>query len=180
MKKKYLFFFFGLIIPAAIVFFLYRKSYQKPMAKTLPSTLVSEAKVNPRKEINKDFTLSFGSGRQKTVIRYLIESAEVTDEIVVKGQKYKAVSGRSFLILNLKITNEGSEGVQISSRDFVRLSLNGQGEKIAPEIHNDPVEVQAISTKLTRLGFTINSNEKQFVLSLGEIKGEKQTVELSF
>ena len=101
-------------------------------------------------------------------------------EIVVKGQKATAVAGRIFLIFNLRLINEGQQKIQVNTRDFLRISANGGQEWLAPDIHNDPVEAQPISTKYTRLGFPVNEGQKNFQVQVGEINGEKTTFDLQF
>ena len=91
----------------------------------------------------------------------------------------KAVKGRTFLIFNLKITNPYSKSIEINSRDYLRVKLNGKSEQLASEIHNDPVEIQANSTKYTRIGLPINDNDKNIVLLVGELLGKKETVNLN-
>ena len=53
-----------------------------------------------------------------------------------------------------------------------------ENELLAPDTHNDPVEIQAISTKFTRVGFIINDSDKDLVLHVGEIQGDKEKIEL--
>jgi hypothetical protein len=132
-----------------------------------------------KREINRELSMELKS-KEKIKVDYLIESAELAGEIFVRGEKVKASSEKAFLLFNLKIVNSGRRGIQINSRDFVRLSsVNGE-EWLAPEIHNDPVEVQAISTKYTRIGFLVSLKEKQFKVRLGEIDGQKTEFDLSF
>src|SRR3989338_8178820 len=89
--------------------------------------------------------------------------------------------GKLFFIVNIKITNNLDKNLQINSRDYVRLVTNGNdAEKIAPDVHNDPVDAQAISTKTTRIGFAINDTDKDFVLQIGEIKGQKESISINF
>ena len=130
--------------------------------------------------LNKEYAFSLrdSTGREVSKIKYEIISAEKRNEIIVKGQKATAVKGRSFLILNLKITNVYSKTVQIDARDYVRLMVNNSDEKLAPDIHNDPVEVQAISTKYTRLGFPINESDTNLTIQIGEINGNKESIKL--
>ncbi len=132
-------------------------------------------------QINRSFTfpLRDAEGEQVSRINYTVEKAELLDEIVVKGQRATAVKGRTFLIVTLKVLNEFSQPIEIDTRDYIRLVINGnEVERIAPDIHNDPVEVQAISTKFTRVGFPINENEKDLVLQIGEINSEKESISL--
>lgn len=133
--------------------------------------------------VNREFQFSLrdDKGEEISQLKYAIESAELRDEIIVKGQRATAVKGRTFLILNLKITNDYSQAIQIPTRNYVRLTRNNNdAELLAPDIHNDPVEVQAISTKLTRVGFPINDSDKNLKLHVGEIDREKQVVDLNF
>jgi hypothetical protein len=127
-----------------------------------------------------EFPLLDQDGSEVSRIQYALETAELRDEIIVKGQRARAVNGKAFLTITLKITNSYEQGIDINSRDYVRLSVSGSNELKAPSIHNDPVEVQAISTKESRVGFTVEEGQKQFTVYIGEIKGEKQAVELNF
>ncbi len=131
--------------------------------------------------INKtyEFPIRDAKGKEVSKIKYTLEKAELRDEIIVKGQKASAIDGRTFLILNLKITNDYDKAIQINARDYIRLTVNNSPEKLAADIHNDPVEVLAISTKLTRIGFPINDNDKNLTLQIGEVNGKKDTLKLS-
>jgi len=104
-------------------------------------------------------------------------------QIIVQGQRASAVNGRVFLILNLKITNNLEQTIQLNTRDYLRLIVvSNQSEQLAPDIHNDPAEVQAISTKYTRVGIALDEGDakKKIQLKIGEINGEKQTIDLNF
>lgn len=137
-----------------------------------------KAKIPLNKEFN--FPIKDNKNQDAGKIRYLIDGAEKRDEIVVKGQKATAVAGRTFLILNLKIDNKSDQRIQMNTRDYVRLSTNNGLEWLAPDIHNDPVEIQAISTKYTRIGFPISDTDKKLKLQIGEINGDKTMAELNF
>lgn len=127
------------------------------------------------------FPLKDGEGNPtESFLKYTISSAALTDQIVIKGQKATAIPGRTFLILSLKLENPTQTSLSIRTRDFVRLEPEGSVDKLAPDIHNDPSEVQAISTKITRVGFPVNDGVRNFKLYVGEINGEKQVIDLNF
>lgn len=138
--------------------------------------------VKTSQGINREFTfpLTDEDGEEVGKIKYYLESAELRDEIIVNGQKATSIKGRTFLIVILKISNDYSKSIEINTRDYIRLSVNGnKDEWLAPDIHNDPVEVQAISIKNTRVGFPIYESDKNLVLRIGEINGDKEEVELT-
>ena len=141
---------------------------------------LSQAKPLATQALNRtfEFPLVDGEGKEVSKIKYIIEGAELQDEIIVKGQRAYAVEGRTFLILNIKIINNYDQGIQINAKDYIRLIINGTSDRVAADVHNDPIQIQAISTKQTRLGFPIDDTYKSLVLQIGEIKGEKQTLNL--
>ncbi len=159
------------------------KNTQTTTATTASSEKPAAPVVKNKKVINKEFSFPIKDQNNKELseIKYLVQSASLQDEILVKGQRARAIQGRTFLILDLKITNTFNQGIQISSKDYIRLSVNGNSEElVAADIHNDPVEVQAISTKQTRIGFPINETDKNLELKVGEINGKKETIKISF
>lgn len=152
---------------------LFAKSSDRPNSN-------SQTTVSPRAthDINQTFEFPIGKNSDNK-ISFTLEKSEIIDEIVVRGQKATAVAGRTFLIVNLKITNELSQEIQMDTRDYVRVSVNGnEKELLAPDIHNDPVEIQATSTKFSRVGFPINTSDKNLVLLVGEIGKDRQKIEL--
>lgn len=139
--------------------------------------------IKEKQILNKEFSFPIKDAANKELsqIKFMVQAASLQDEILVKGQRARAIKGRTFLILDLKITNNFNQGIQINSKDYVRLTVNGnKNELIAADIHNDPVEVQAISTKLTRIGFPINETDTDLVLQIGEIKGKKEQIKITF
>lgn len=140
-------------------------------------------KAKATKIINKDyaFILRNDVGNEAGTLRYSIDSAELRDEIVVKGQKALAVKGKNFLILNVKLINKENAEIAVNTRNYIRLSINeNKQEWLAPDMHSDPLKVQPISTKYTRLGFAVDDNVKNFEIQVGEIDKEKNIIDLKF
>ncbi len=132
--------------------------------------------------INKEVAISLKNSKNEelTKVKYLVQSAELQDEILIKGQRARAIKGRTFLIIDIKVTNTYTQAIQLNTKDYMRLTINNQTERLAPDIHNDPVQIQAISTKYTRVGFPINDTDKNLVLHVGEINGTKQDIRITF
>lgn len=151
-------------------------SANKPTQQT--DVLGTTEEVVKKSPVGVEFPLAIGTNEEG--LKISVVDAELRDSIILKGQKANAVEGRKFLIVNLKITNNDEKRVKLDTRDYVRLSVNGSEEKLAPSIHNDPVESQPISNQVTRVGFSVNESDSQFKLFIGEISKEKQEVELNF
>ena len=147
---------------------------------------VSDKKVDLKKPeasqtLNKSFSfpINDANGKEVSKLKMTFTTVELRDEVVIKGQRATTVKGRQFLVLDVKLTNDYNKPISINSRDYVRLSVNNSSEKLAGSIHNDPVEVQAISTEYTRIGFAISETDKNLTLYIGEINGDKQVVKLT-
>lgn len=186
-KSPYIPFAIVLVVVLVIIVMAYRGASKDPSSALLSSqsnsatTQVAIAKPLAQQTLNKEFQFPIkdSNGKEVSKIKYEVQTVELRNQIIIQGQTATAVSGRTFLILNLKITNSYDKSIQINARDYVRLSVNGSDEKLAPDIHNDPVDVQAISTKYTRLGFPINTTDKNLVLQVGEISGKKDSIDLN-
>ena len=132
--------------------------------------------------INRDFSIiGYDEEKKKSDnVKYTLTDAQLTREIIIKGQKAKAVAGRAFLIINLKLVNDFNHSLFLNTRNYVRVQPKGGSDKLAPEIHNDTVEVQPLSTKLTRIGLPVNDTDHEFSLFIGELDGEKQEIPIAF
>lgn len=153
------------------------QNVQKPAYESLNAPA-----IKARQKLNKEFLFSLRDEKGKKIsdFKYIIETADLQDEIIVKGQRARSIKGKTFLILNLKISNSYNKGIVLNSKDYIRLTANNKNEMLASDVHNDPVQVQAISTKLTRLGFPISVFDKNLTLHIGEIDGKKETITLNF
>lgn len=145
-------------------------------------TRVNVQGAKARQDINAEFPISIkdSKGEVAAKIKMELQSAELRDEIIVAGKRATSIRGRTFLILNLKLTSDFPQPIEINVRNYFRLTTNGkEAELLAADIHNDPVLVQPMSTKYTRIGFPINDTDKQLVLWEGDVSGQKQKVELN-
>lgn len=133
------------------------------------------------KSIKKSFTFSLQdqTGQDMGKFTYSIDSVELRDQIIIKNQEATAIQGKRFLVININLTNPGDNQISINARDYLRVMVDNSPEKFAPDLHSDPVDVQAISTKSTRLGLTIDDSVKNITLQVGEIAGKKENISFS-
>lgn len=127
--------------------------------------------------INRSFSFAAYDRNKKLSkkeIGYTITSAEKTDQIIIKGKRATAVNGRTFLIFNLKLNNPHDESLFLNTRNFVRVQPVGSEDKLAPEVHNDTVEIQPDSTKLTRVGMPVDKDQNTFTLFVGAVDDSKK------
>lgn len=186
-NKKYLKVMLPVVIGIVVLAVLVSLIRSLPDSQSKPSDSTQVAAPNALATINLDKKFSFPLKDEKgTVVGtfdYVIQSAALQKQIIVQGQRATAVNGREFLILNLKITNNLKKTIQLNTRDYIRLIVaSDTNEQLAPDIHNDPVEVQAISTKFTRVGIALDDKDtrKTIQLKVGEIDGSKQNIDLNF
>lgn len=181
-RSVYLPFVVVLLFVAVAGFFVVKTIVdQRPLAVSATGGRIDIEKPIAQMPINKvmNFPLKDDKGDEIAKLKYEILNAELRDQIIVKGQKASAINGRTFLIVNIKITNDFGKPVELRARDYMRLSVNNSKERLASEIHNDPVEVQALSTKYTRLGFPVNETDQNLTLYVGEIGGKKEEIKLN-
>ncbi len=135
-----------------------------------------------QQSVNKTFSfpVADSTGQQATTIAYTIVSVDKQNQVIIKGQRASAVTGRTFFIVNLKLTNTSSQTIQLNSRDYVRISVDNQNELFAAEMYNDPIIVQPISTEYTHIGFPIDSTQNTLTLHVGQLSGPKTDIPIHF
>lgn len=163
------------------IFFALTRTDNETIAVGEENSRISIAKPKATQNLSKtyEFPLKDSAGKEVSKLKFVVENAELRDEVIVKGKRAISVEGRTFLILNAKITNSYNRTIAVNARDYVRLTVNKSSEKSAADIHNDPVEILADSTKATRLGFPINDTDKNLTLIIGELNGKKDTIVLN-
>ncbi len=173
----------GLVVVASIISLV----RSLPDAQSRPADSSQVTAPNALSTINLDRKFMFPLKDEKGAVvgnfEYMIQSVNIQKQIIVQGQRATAVTGREFLIVNLKITNNLKKTIQLNTRDYIRIITAGDAnEQLAADIHNDPVEVQAISTKFTRVGIALDDadTKKTIHMKVGEIDGSKQNIDLNF
>ncbi|MBI2611220.1 hypothetical protein HYW54_00550 [Candidatus Gottesmanbacteria bacterium] len=178
-NKKRLLFPFAIItiilLGGAIIYFGSNSQYKDYRVEIKPAKKVLD--------LNKKFAFPINDdkGKEITQMKMYFDKVELRDEIIVKGQRALPIKGKTFLVLDIRIRNDYDQALELKARDFVRLSVNKKDDdKLSANIHNDPVTVEPISTKPTRLGFFISEKDENIILYIGELKGDKTKIAVNF
>lgn len=103
---------------------------------------------------------------------------ERTDRVLYKGKPLVARNSKDFLVINIEVENSTNNRLTIRPVDFFRLVDEG-GKSYAADIQTDPVKVEAQSNKRTRVIYIISEEQKNLKFLIGEIKGNRETVEVA-
>ena len=174
---------FKLLLVLIIIFAGYqivvrpRLSQSQPVAeKPLPAKLAKAIT-----EINKSFEFEAFIVKEEGTeeVTFTIASAELKDQIKVKGEPRGVNKDEQFLLLRLEIENETTENLAIVSSNLVRL-VDEEDKKHAPDFHNATIIIDPLSVRKDLLSFIVEENKKSFKLLVGELEEEKETVEINF
>jgi hypothetical protein len=148
------------------------------------TTTTSNGRVELRKPISSQtlkkeisFPLKDPTGKQISTIKLVVQNVELRDQIIIQGKIANTTIGKNVLIANIELTNNFTKPVQINSRNYFRLMKNKDGKLYDPKIHNDPVDVQPISTTNTRVGFTVDEKDHDFILRIGDVTDTTTKIE---
>lgn len=137
----------------------------------------------PTKEIviNRQFNIPIRTTKGEAsgdTLKITLTTAENTNKILIQGQPATARDGKSFLILNLEVENSTKNQLTVRPVDLIRM-IDADNKSYAPDIHNNDVAVEPISIKKTRAGYVIDDSQKHFKFLIGEVSGNKETIEVN-
>ena len=147
-----------------------------------PTNLVQNKAAQQSVQINKsvDFPVRDQKGAatdKKLTMR--ITTTDKTSQILIQGKPATARSGKTFLIINLELDNPTQSKLGLAPVELIRL-LDSEEKKYAPDVHNDKVSIEPLSTKRTRVGFVVDETKNSFNIQFGEVSGKKETVTINF
>lgn len=104
-------------------------------------------------------------------------SLERTDKILYSGKPLSAKPGKDFVVSNIEIENTTKDRLTVRPVDFIRLDAGGKN--YAPDIQINALKVEPLSVKKTRTIFIVNEEPKTLKFLIGEISGNRETVEVT-
>ena len=169
-----------LISGAGYKYFRSRLNVLRPSTQSNSNQPTSKTSNLGEMVLNRSYTFSGKNAQGVTSgeVKFTITKVEKAKEVLVQGRPANAKGDKAFLVLNIEIENAAVVKAYITPVDLLRL-IGDDGKKFAPDIHSDVVEVQPISTKITRVGFVIFEKQKDFKIQVGELNGEKEVIDVS-
>ena len=132
------------------------------------------APINKKLEFNIKSTSGEDTGN-KLVVNF--NSVERTEKILYKGRPLLPRDGKDFLVINIEIENSTRDRLNVRPADFLRL-VDATGRQFAPDIQTDVIKVEPLSIKRTRTVYIVPDGTANIKFLLGEIKGDRETVEV--
>lgn len=142
------------------------------------ATFVSEG---PKLDISKKFAVPIRNRDGEptgTDLIVNVNNFERTNRILYKGRPLVARSSKDFLVINLEVENSTNNRLTVRPVDFFRL-VDTNGKSYAADIQTDPVKVEAQSSKRTRIIYIVVEDQKNLKFLMGEIKGNRETLEVT-
>lgn len=154
-----------------------RLSQSQPVVETPLPAKPAKATAEINKSFNFEAIVVQGKGTEEVV--FTVASAELKDQIKVKGEPRGVSKGDQYLLLRLEIENETTDKLALTPSDFIRL-LDEEDKKYAPDFHNAVVIIDPLSVRKDLVSFIVDAKLKSFKLLVGELEEEKETVEINF
>lgn len=135
-----------------------------------------------QKKIDQTYSVLARDKNGNSLNRYI--NLHVTDvgkvnTVLVQGQKLRARDGKEFLLVNFETDNATKTVFYLNPTDLVRY-LKSDGKKFAPTVYQGILEVRPESSKNSNIGFVIEPKDETFVLEIGDLESQKQTLEIKF
>lgn len=181
--KRYFYIIAGLII---LVVLGYKIIVNKSSSKAVEPKAI-ETQGNQIVTLNREFEFSIPAindggqfiAKKEGKIKFKLNEAELKKDIKVKGESRQASEGQIYLILRIELQNDTPDRLAIISSKYVRL-IGLENKKFSPDFHNAMVAVDPLSVRRDIVAFIVNKDSKNFTFQVGELEGEKQSIEVAF
>ncbi len=182
-NKRFVFLIITFLIIASGSYFAFIKE-DKAQGSSNPKSIATspEKKVDLNREFEFDIQVINDQGNfltTKEKIKFILTDAELKDEIKLKGEPKKANDGQQYLILRIELQNNSSSRLAIISNKYIRLT-DPDGKKYSPDFHNAMIAIDPLSVRRDLVAYIVNTSTKTFNFQVGELDGDKQSIEIAF
>lgn len=183
--KKFFYIFAGLVIIIVLGYKIFTSVKKTNTQATNPKAITSQAeqKVSLNKEFEFKIPAINDQGqmivRKEGQIKFVLTDAELKKEIKVKNETKKANDGQNYLILRIELQNDTADRLAIISNKYIRL-IGENNKKFSPDFHNAMVAIDPLSVRRDLVAYIVNQNAKNFTFQIGELEGQKQSIEMAF
>ncbi|GEM_PF-1667011 len=167
-----------LVVIAAVGIFAFTKSKS---SKNSSGSAVSNVSVLASASIAKDVNVPIRDKNGKEVgqnLKVKFTTADRAKKILFQGRPLSSRQGKAFVVINIEIDNPTKDRLTVRAVDFIRL-VASDGKNFAPDIQTDAIKVEPLSSKNTRTIFIIEDSLKKVKFLIGEINGNRETVEIT-
>ena len=172
---------FSLLLLAVLLIVVFVVVRGRGPSKSKKDVVTQEAtKAKASAEINKSFEFqAINIAKKEKPVSFTITTIERKDEIKVKNEARRTTSDKDYLLVRIELENTQPEKLAIATADYIRLE-DKAGKKYAPDYHNGAVVIDPIAVRKDLVAFVVTKKQKDFVLYVGELQGEKQRIEVIF
>lgn len=164
----------GLLVVAGFGLYLAKSGNSASEVASVKTTSSAPSSINKKLSIPIREQSGKETGKQLIVNFTNVERSE---ELLYKGRPLLPRDGKDFAVINIEIENSTNDRLTVRPADFVRL-VDSEKRNYAPDIQTDPIKVEPLSIKRTRTVFIISDDQKNIKFLIGEINGNKETVEI--
>lgn len=185
ITRKYLYVLIGILIFGVLGYKIISLNKAAKAKSVNPKTITSQADQNVI--LSKEFQFNIQAindqgqfiPKKTQKIKFIITDAELKKEIKVKNDVKKASDGQKYLILRIELQNDSADRLAIISNKYIRL-IGENNKKFSPDFHNAMVAVDPLSVRRDLVAYIVNENAKNFTFQIGDLEGDKQSIEIAF
>ena len=167
-----------LIVLAGSVFYFTKGRSKSGSQSDTSNQIVSENGVSAALNKKINFPIKDSSGKDtgnQLVVNFT--NVERSEKILYKGRPLSPRESKDFIVVNIEIENSTKDRLTVRPADFMRL-VDTQGRQFAADIQTDPIKVEPLSIKRTRIVYIVADNLRDLKFLIGQINADRETVEV--
>lgn len=168
-----------IVVVIALGAWFFTRSKSNSTSANGEETFVSSG--GPTAPLNKKIAFPIRDNNGKTTGTNLtvnFTNLERTSKVIYNGRPLIARESKDFIVANMEIENTTKDRLTVRPVDFIRL-VDASGRNYAADFQTSAIKVEPLSTKRTRTIFIVDESQKNLKFLIGEINGNRETVEVT-